>query len=751
MTVIARADIKPAFAERNIPVVLTPDANYLPYVEVAVNSVVANASGSNLDFLILHSGINGETIKYFVARYAGRENVSVRFIDMSEAQGASALADFKQVGRLPVSACYRLLLSDILTAYDKLIYLDVDVAVCRDLNALYATEMGGCYFAAAKDIVHSTKPEYLEWAARWGFTEWDGYVNTGVLVMNLSLFRREPVRDRLLAVAVEASRWFCDQDALNFVCKGRIAPLDPRWNVQLGDYCIEEQLALTGDEIWIAHFTGLQKPWKYPARRYPHLWWKHVGDLDFAVALWRKAFEVGDAAVCLGEGIAVSVIVPVYNGEPYLAQMLVSLAAQTLRNIEVICVDDGSTDGSRSICERFAAADSRFRVLHQTNSGGAVARNRGIEESKGRWLFFADADDFCRPDMLEGLLRRGEEFAADVVIAGHYVLGTQFAQQVDEQKVPQKNILAGDAVKCTTGGVNVFSGSCTVPWNKFFRRAFVVRNGVRFHQIPPSDDVYFSLVSLVKARRLCFIDRSYYYYRRFLPTSQMGREESQAPTNFLKAFLEVKKVLEGCDRKLQAQFFMVAISVCFMNFARRKTIEGIRKTYFALRDGGIQALQFKDVDDQSIDMGSLRKLYDLTKAGADLDEVLLALYSIRGDNDTTKTVALKCREINDLRALVEKRDGMLAKRDEALASRRKEVMDLRALVEKRDGMLAKRDASIIMYRNHVASLEKNLHSRDTELAATNRDICQLRKELAMQNTVLSKIDECINSEDESKQ
>jgi glycosyltransferase involved in cell wall biosynthesis len=534
-------------------------------------------------------------------------------------------------------------------------------------------------------------------------------------------FRHSSVLDRLLKIVAEASKWQCNHDALNFVCKGEIASLDARWNVQLCDYYARKQIALMENEIWIAHFTGAEKPWKSPVRCYSHLWWLHVDNLSFAVATWHRAFDVDDAAVCLGEGVAVSVIVPIYNAESYLVQMLVSLAAQTLRNIEVICVDDGSTDGSGAICERFAAVDTRFRILHQTNSGAAVARNRGIDEARGRWLFFADADDFCRPDMLERLFKRGEEFAADVVIAGHYVIDTRFVQQVDEQSVSQKNLLAGDVVRCTTDGVDVFSGSCTVLWNKFFRRDFVVENGIRFHQIPPSDDVYFSLVSLVNARRLCFIDRSFYYYRRFLPTSQMGVEEAQAPTNFLKAFLEVKNVLEGCELQLQKQFFRVAISVCFMNFARRYTIEGIRKTYHALRDGGIQALQFKDVDDQSIDLGSWRNLYDLTKAGADLDEVLLALHSARMITNTAKMGEQKCRKINDLRALVEKRDEMLAKRD----------------------------ASINMYRNQVATLERDLNSRDTEIAATNRDIYQPRKELVIQNKILSKIDACINSASES--
>ena len=695
---IARPDIKPAFARRNLPIVFSTDENYLPYVRVAINSVLANNAGGNLDIIVLYSDISDESIRNFLVRYAGLKNVSVRFVEMSAGLTASRLADFKQVDRLPVSACYRLLIPDILTAYDKLIYLDVDIVVCSDLRGLYATDVDGCYFAAVKDVVHIIKPEYLAWAAGWGFTDWSGYVNTGVLVMNLKQFRREPVLDRLLEVTLEASKWTCDQDALNFVCKGRIAPLDPRWNVQLGDYCLKEQIALTGDEMWIGHFTGSQKPWQLPARRFSCSWWRHVDDFDLSVALWRSVFGVGDAVVRLGKGVAVSVIVPVYNAEAYLVQTLGSLAAQTLRNIEVICVDDGSTDGSGAICERFAKADARFKVLSQANSGAAVARNYGIDKAKGKWLFFADADDFCRPDMLEGLLRRGEECGADVVIAGHYVIDARFALQVNEHKVSQANLQAEGAVKCTTDGVDVFSGSCTVPWNKLFRRTFVVRNGICFHQIPSSDDVFFSLVSLVKAKRLCFVDKAYYYYRRFLPTSQMGREEALAPTNFLKAFLEVKKVIEGCDQKIHAQFFKVAISVCFLNFARRTTIEGVRKTYFALRDGGIRGLQFDDVDDKSVDLGRLRNLYELTKSGADLDEVLLACYTARrDDSDMAKKDEKKSNEVAELRELVATQKERAAAQDAAL----KEAW---AKLKSRGEESAERLATIRQQRSEILNL-----------------------------------------------
>ena len=236
---IARPDIKPAFAERNVPVVFSTDENYLPYVSVALNSAIANSDGCNLDVIVMYSDIRDEVVQAFIARYIGSVNVSVRFVEISNGLSGTLLADFEQVDRLPLAACYRLLLPYILTAYDKVVYLDVDVAVCRSLAELYSVDLDDRYFAAVKDIVYSTKTEYVQWAASWDFTEWEGYVNTGVLVMNLARFRHSSVLNRLLKIAVEASKWLCDQDALNFVCKGEIASLDPRWNMQLGSFLVK--------------------------------------------------------------------------------------------------------------------------------------------------------------------------------------------------------------------------------------------------------------------------------------------------------------------------------------------------------------------------------------------------------------------------------------------------------------------------------------------------------------------------------
>src|SRR3954447_16249370 len=112
----------------------------------------------------------------------------------------------------------------------------------------------------------------------------------------------------------------------------------------------------------------------------------------------------------------VSVVVPIYNVEDYLAECLESLAAQTFEDLEVIMVDDGSTDGSAAIAESFAARDPRFKLVRRVNGGLSAARNTGIEAATGEFLAFVDSDDLVAPDAYEKLVgtldKTGSDFAS---------------------------------------------------------------------------------------------------------------------------------------------------------------------------------------------------------------------------------------------------------------------------------------------------------------------------------------------------
>lgn len=116
----------------------------------------------------------------------------------------------------------------------------------------------------------------------------------------------------------------------------------------------------------------------------------------------------------------ISVIVPVYNVKDYLEKCLQSVCGQTYRNLEIILIDDGSSDGSGELCDFFAQRDGRIKVIHQANAGQSAARNRGLAIAQGEYLGFVDSDDWIEPDMYEFLYRLLRENRADISVCSHY-------------------------------------------------------------------------------------------------------------------------------------------------------------------------------------------------------------------------------------------------------------------------------------------------------------------------------------------
>ena len=140
----------------------------------------------------------------------------------------------------------------------------------------------------------------------------------------------------------------------------------------------------------------------------------------------------------------ISVIIPVYNVEPYLRKCLDSVVNQTYKDLEILIIDDGSTDGSGAICDEYGNIDSRIRVFHTENKGLSCARNLGLDEAQGEWIGFVDSDDWIEPDMYEVLIDRAQETGADVVECGVF---WEYPEKTVEHVRNELSMSGMDAVK----------------------------------------------------------------------------------------------------------------------------------------------------------------------------------------------------------------------------------------------------------------------------------------------------------------
>ena len=273
-------DVKPAFDKDNIAIAFAVDQNYVPYLKYAIKSIVANLKHGNLDVLVLHGGnLDGEVL---VAHFKNCRNLSIRFVDASEYFNAVLAPYFVQRDYFTVASAYRIMIPELLPAYDKMLWLDADTLATGDIGELYGEDLAGSWLGAVKDAVLGDEPPVRDcgavsrkaafaWAKKYGFKPWQGYFNSGVMLMNLTALRGAGIAKRLIDVVLDPLSQWPDQDAMNAVCRGHVKYLDERWNFQVS---VEPLRELQGPGI--VHFTSAIKPWHSPDRQHAELWWRYL-------------------------------------------------------------------------------------------------------------------------------------------------------------------------------------------------------------------------------------------------------------------------------------------------------------------------------------------------------------------------------------------------------------------------------------------------------------------------------------------
>lgn len=205
-------------------------------------------------------------------------------------------------------------------------------------------------------------------------------------------------------------------------------------------------------------------------------------------------------------GELVSVIIPVYNGEKYLNECIKSICKQTYKNIEVIIIDDGSTDDTHNICDSWASKDSRIIVIHKNNEGVSSARNEGIAKSTGKYIYFCDSDDLVNKDCIKVLHNAMADFYADLALCTYGNISDYERETVEQyaaKTVDSDNILSLMMIDKQYAGYL---------WNKMFRRDMI--NDIRFDtKLKYCEDLVFCLKYLEKVSNGVMVPEPLYYYR----------------------------------------------------------------------------------------------------------------------------------------------------------------------------------------------------------------------------------------------
>lgn len=249
----------------------------------------------------------------------------------------------------------------------------------------------------------------------------------------------------------------------------------------------------------------------------------------------------------------VSIVIAVYNGEKYLDECIRSIARQTYRNIEVILIDDGSSDGSGKICDAWTKKDERVAVIHQDNHGVSAARNIGIKKAKGKYLCLIDQDDFIDKDYVKYLLQMIMESGAEIATIPNVIFYTDDKYfYIDSDKNGRKEIWSGNETAC-----NMLCGKMEIgPWNKMISMALLEERKIRFHEELFGGEGYvFSIESFSSAKKVAVGYDGMYYYRVDNNTSEMSRYRSRTFYSSTRAIEIMKDEFKNNKKILSAVMF----------------------------------------------------------------------------------------------------------------------------------------------------------------------------------------------------
>lgn len=281
------------------------------------------------------------------------------------------------------------------------------------------------------------------------------------------------------------------------------------------------------------------------------------------------------------DGIKVSVIVPVYNTARYLEQCLNSILNQTLKEFEIICVNDGSTDDSAKILEKYSQKDKRIVVINQENAGVSVARNAGLNCAKGRYIAFVDSDDYIKKNFLEVLYTTAVSTEADITACD--IIYEKDGRLISNNYMSRQTFKVKEPVFSTNQDKARFVKSRVI-YNKIYKSELINKNNIRFVPgVQFGEDTYFLFIASMFASSIALTRHTAYYYRKNQASVSYEAFNSEIVFDLIKSLDNINSYIGArpLDDKKKTEYFNLFHSFAInMFYAWCKEVAEPYKTKF---------------------------------------------------------------------------------------------------------------------------------------------------------------------------
>lgn len=509
------------FPQDTVDCAFITDDGYVNMTAVAINSIRRTRNPkTKIRIHVVAAALSEYSEKLFKLFEETDFSIDVVRIEKSVLEKLSSYHQYIKGGHCMATpaALLKFALPELLPNLNRVLYLDGDTLILRDLKTLFQTKLGENYVAAVTDSwVATNDGDTIQVLGKWLF-------NSGMMLLNLSLMRKHNMSKTLLDAKKRSTDYrLMDQPIFNTLLAGRVRFVDYRYNFlpvwywrkkgllkkeefknkfsEIYGKTLSEPEEMLSTDITIAHFAGSDKPWTNSQLPFAKEWLDRAAELD---EMRLREFVTGDFQP------TVSIIIPVYNVEKYLQECLDSIIKQNLKEIEIICIDDGSTDSSPVILKEYAAQDPRIKILKQQNRGQGAARNLGIKKARGKYIGFVDSDDWVSKNYFEKLFTAAQKNNADVTSTTGVFLSCGTKADVRKSVgIELGTNLLSDLDRYAT----ILTTGITV--NKLYRRDFLTDNNILFPEKRVfGEDNFVVFFSVMLANKIACVHDANYYYRQ---------------------------------------------------------------------------------------------------------------------------------------------------------------------------------------------------------------------------------------------